>query len=109
MMFLQRFVLFCKVRAYQAWIRVGVNAKLPKVKFDSFREAQINSLKIERREQLEAPEIMKFTGKKGEKHRSIKSYEERLGDASRDTRVKTLIDFDWYNSNSIKSLAVKKT
>ena len=64
---------------------------------------------MKRREHLGAFELMKSAEKKREKMRcSINSYEERMGDVSRKNQVKTVIDFDQDNCNSIKSLIVKK-
>ena len=46
--------------------------------------------------------------KEKRKHYSTKSYEKKVGDANKDMRVKVLIDSDWGNCNSIKSLSVNK-
>ena len=42
------------------------------------------------------------------KRKTIKSYMSRVVDVYRDKKVKTLIDFDRQQTNSIKSLALKK-
>lgn len=64
---------------------------------------------MKRKEQLEALETMKSAERKEKrKHYSIKSYEKKVGDANKDMRVKVLIDSDWGNCNSIKSLSVNK-
>ena len=61
------------------------------------------------REELEAFELLKKNLKSSYKRSSIKNFDNRLIDVNKDLNVKIKIDFHKNNSNSIKSLAVKKT
>ena len=77
---------------------------------DRFRATKINSLQVKGNVYLylEAVGRIKEQEKKSHGKRTMKDYKTRIIKVNQNQIIKALIDFDKNNSNSIKSLAVKK-
>ena len=65
-------------------------------------------MKTEKQEGLEAVEAFGKKKKKMKRKRTIVDYMTRLEEAHKNKKIKSLIDFDEANPNSIKSLAIEK-
>ena len=75
---------------------------------DPFKALRISQLENERLKQLDGVECFKRQEKKRKKRIKKDDFDLRTEKLMQDARVKTMIDFDYNSSNSIKSLAIKK-
>ena len=85
------------------------NDEMQKIqKADPFRSAKIQHLKHKKASDQEAVDQLKKKEQRQKKNTSITSYYERIDQAKKDIKVKSILDFDAKSSCSIKSNAVKK-
>ena len=76
-------------------------------KDDKFYQAKLTALKTERQQDLESVEAFEKKNKKIKRKRTIVDYMSRHEEAYKN-KIKSIINFNEENTNSIKSLAVKK-
>ena len=77
-------------------------------KDDKFYEIKASVIKSERNESLDSLESFDKKNKRIKKKRTIINYTERKEIAYKNNKIKSIIDFDEEQTNSIKSLAVAK-
>ena len=75
---------------------------------DPYKDLRLNELNNNRMTQLDAVECFKRQEKKRKKRIKKDDLDLRVEKLLHDRRVKTMIDFEYNSSNSIKSLAIKK-
>ena len=75
---------------------------------DPFKSLRISQLQNEKLKQLDGVECFKREERKRKKRIKKDDLDLRTEKLLQDTRVKTMIDFEYNASNSIKSLAIKK-
>ena len=75
---------------------------------DPFKNLRLTQLKNEKLEKLDGVECLKRQERKQRKRIKKDDLDLRTEKLLRDRRVKTMIDFEYNASNSIKSLAIKK-
>ena len=93
----------------EAEIQKRFNDEMQKIKQDDpFSGAKIQHLKHRKASNQEAVMQLKKKEKSSRKKHSVASSEDRLEEAHKNIKIKSIIDFDLQNSTSIKSLAVKK-
>ena len=80
------------------------------VKFDDpVRAVKIKSLESVKNEEMDALNCLKEKEKKGKKRKLTKDFEMQVSDMIKNIKVKTMIDFDKRESNSIKSIVVNSS
>ena len=67
----------------------------------------MNSIKIQNKEDLDALNYLKSKEKKSEKRKLTKGVNIKLNEAINNKKIKTMIDFDENECNSIKSIVIK--
>ena len=83
---------------------------LSTVKFDdSFRAVKIKSLELAKNEEMDALKCLKEKEKKGKKRKLTKDFQMQVSDMMENKKIKTMIDFDKRESNSIKSIVVNSS
>ena len=75
---------------------------------DPFYEIKLTSLKQEQEEGLEAAKKLNEKRKNMKRKVTLTDYFDRIAEANEKKNVKSLIEFDYENSNSIKAVIVKK-
>ena len=75
---------------------------------DPYRDLRLSQLKNKKQLDLDAIECFKRQERKNRKRIVKDDFNERTADLLKDRKIKTMIDFEYNNSNSIKSLAIKK-
>ena len=75
---------------------------------DPFYSARVRSIENRRAAEEEALRSFKEREKRGKKRTILKSYHERIDDANKNDKIKTIIDFLHVDTASIKALGVKK-
>ena len=75
---------------------------------DEFYDAEKNSLDIQRNKELDGVLSMKFSKKKYHKKNTIREIDEKIKEAEKDPKTKTIIEFDNKVACSIKGFAVKQ-
>ena len=82
--------------------------RLAEVKCDNpFKNAKITVIENENKEEHDALEVLQKTERKSKKRKLTKNGEIKLEDAFKNKKIKTMIDFDRKQCNSIKSIALK--
>ena len=77
-------------------------------KDDKFYQVKLTALKAERQQDLESVEAFEKKNKKIKRKRTIVDYMSRQEEAYKNNKIKSIINFDEENTNSIKSLAAEK-
>ena len=77
-------------------------------KDDKFYQVKLTALKAERQQDLESVEAFEKKNKKIKRKRTIVDYMSRHEEAYKNNKIKSIIDFDEENINSIKLLAIEK-
>ena len=81
---------------------------LAEVKYDNpFKNAKITVIENENKEEHDALEVLQKKERKSKKRKLTKNVEGKLEDAFKSKKIKTMIDFDRKQCNSIKSVALK--
>ena len=75
---------------------------------DPYKDLRLNQLNNEKLTQLDAVECFKRQERKRKKRIKKDDFDLRVEKLLHDRRIKTMIDFEYNASNSIKSLAIKK-
>ena len=100
---------FVSTDLIRAEVEEKYNDSLMKLsKDDKFYQIKLIALKTEKQEGLEAVEAFEKKNKKLKRKRTIADYMTRREEVHKNNKIKSLIDFDEANTNSIKSLAVEK-
>ena len=82
--------------------------RLAEVKCDNpFKNAKITVIENENKEEHDALEVLQKTERKSKKRKLTKNGEIKLEDAFKNKKIKTMIDFDRKQCNSIKYIALK--
>ena len=74
---------------------------------NAFRSAGITSIKNQVNDERDALECLKNEKKKSKKRKLTKDVEIKLSDAIKNKKIKTMIDSDKNDCNSVKSIAIK--
>ena len=74
---------------------------------DSFRNAGITAIENQNKEEYNMLEALKKKERKSKKRKLSRDVETKLEDAFKNKKIKTMIDFDRKECNSIKSIALK--
>ena len=77
-------------------------------KDDKFYQVKLTALKVERQQDLESVEAFEKKNKEIKRKRTIVDYMSRHEEAYKNNKIKSIINFDEENTNSIKSLAAEK-
>ena len=77
-------------------------------KDDEYYDITLSATKAEKIEALDAVETYDKKNKKQKRKRTIVDYLDRQEEAYKNSKIKSLIDFDEELTNSVKSLAVEK-
>ena len=75
---------------------------------DPFYSARARNIENRRAAEEESLRLLREKEKKGKKRTILKSYGDRISDASKNSKIKTVIDFSHNDTASIKALGVKK-
>ena len=87
-----------------------MNKNFPPKKIDDpFRVVKIKSLESVKNEEMDALNCLKEKEKKGKKRKLTKDFEMQVSDMIKNKKVKTMIDFDKRESNSIESIVVNSS
>ena len=82
--------------------------RLAEVKYDNpFKNAKITVIENENKEEHDALEVLQKKERKSKKRKLTKNVEGKLEDAFKSKKIKTMIDFDRKQCNSIKSVTLK--
>ena len=93
----------------RAEVEENYNDSLMKLsKDDKFFRVKLTALKAERQQDLESVEAFEKKNKEMKRKRTIVDYMSRHEEAYKNNKIKSIIDFDEENINSIKSLAIEK-
>ena len=93
----------------RAEVEENYNDSLMKLsKDDKFFRVKLTALKAERQQDLESVEAFEKKNKEMKRKRTIVDYMSRHEEAYKNNKIKSIIDFDEENTNSIKSLAIEK-
>ena len=88
-------------------INQNYNQKISKIKEDDvFRNAHINEIETEKKTNIDALNCLKEKEKKSKK-RKIKEVNLQVDEVVKNKKIKTMIEFDRKECNSIKSILVK--
>ena len=83
---------------------------LSTIKFDDpFRAVKIKSLELVKNEKMDALNCLKEKEKKGGKRKLTKDFERQVSDLIKNKKIKTMIDLNKRESNSIKSIVVNSS
>ena len=100
---------FVSSKILEDHIEKEYNDELFKIKDDDpFKDLRLNQLKNEKLTQLDAVECLKRQERKRKKRIKKDDLDLRTEKLLQDRKVKTMIDFEYNASNSIKSIAIKK-
>ena len=101
--------MFITIDFIQADIEEKYNDSMMKLsKNDKFYEVKVSAIKSGRRQSLDSLESFDKKNKRIEKKWTIIDYTEHKVIAHKNNKIKSIIDFDEEQANSIKSLAVEK-
>ena len=75
---------------------------------DTFYSARVRNIENRRAAEEEALKSFRECKKRGKKRTILKSYGQRVQDANKNDKIKTIIDFSHADTANIKSLGVKK-
>ena len=93
----------------RAEVEENYNDSLMKLsKDDKFFRVKLTALKAERQQDLESVEAFEKKNKEMKRKCTIVDYMSRHEEAYKSNKIKSIIDFDEENTNSIKSLAIEK-
>ena len=93
----------------RAEVEENYNDSLMKLSKDNkFFPVKLTALKAERQQDLESVEAFEKKNKEMKRKRTIVDYMSRHEEAYKNNKIKSIIDFDEENTNSIKSLAIEK-
>ena len=100
---------FVSSKILEDHIEKEYNDELFKIKDDDpYKDLRLNQLKNEKLTQLDAVECLKRQERKRKKRIKKDDLDLRTEKLLQDRKVKTMIDFEYNASNSIKSIAIKK-
>ena len=101
--------MFVSSKILEDHIEEEYNDEVVKIKNDDpYRDIRLGQLENERLKQLDGVEMFKRQERKRKKRIKKDDLDLRTEKLLQDRRVKTMIDFEYNGSNSIKSLAIKK-
>ena len=101
--------MFVSSKILEDHIEKEYNDELIKIKDDDpYRDLRLSQLENERLKQLDGVECFKRQERKRKRRIKKDDLDLRTEKLLQDRRVKTMIDFEYNASNSIKSLAIKK-
>ena len=94
---------------FQRQIEQNFQQQIANVRYDDpFRSSRITSIKNHVKYERNALECLKRKEKKTKKRKLTKDVEIKLSNAIENKKIKTLIDFNKNECNSIKSIAIKR-